>query len=180
LISAAQSDAQLWNDLLWSSGGRLEIKKSHYKFITYDPGKLGHPVLRQGTDWTAPLVVRNPDGGTTEIRAEDAASDHRSLGCYKGPQGTLRKQLQVIRDRCLYYAKLARSAQFTRQEANMFYRSMFLSSAGFPLPTTYFTEQQLDAAQSPVFSALLPGMGYNRHTVRAVVYGPAEWGGMNL
>jgi len=48
------------------------------------------------------------------------------------------------------------------------------------LPTTYFTEQQLDAAQLPVLSALLPGMGYNRNMARAVVYGPAEWGGANL
>jgi len=80
----------------------------------------------------------------------------------------------------LYYARLARNASLSRQEANMFYHSMFLSSAGYPLPTTYFTESQLDSAQAPVLQAMLPSMGYYRFTSRAVVFGPRLLGGIDL
>jgi len=62
----------------------------------------------------------------------------------------------------------------------MFYRSMFFSSAGFSLPTTYFTESQLDSVQSPALQAMLPGMGYNRFTARAAVFGPSPLGGIDL
>jgi len=180
LLMASQRDAQIWHDLLWSSGGRLELKKSHYQIIKHSIDGIGKPTLREGTDWTPPLVIATPDGGTTEIRAADALTDNRSLGCHKGPSGTLRSQLQVIKDRCLYYARLARNANLSRQEMNMFYRSMFLSSAGFSLPTTYFTECQLDSVQSPALQAMFPGMGYNRFTARAVVFVPSSLGGIDL
>jgi len=54
LLLASQRDAQIWHDLLWSSGGRLELKKSHYQIIKHSIDSIGKPTLREGTDWAHP------------------------------------------------------------------------------------------------------------------------------
>ena len=47
LITRMQHDAQLWNDILWSSGGKLELSKCGYHTSYYIFNPDGTPVLYQ-------------------------------------------------------------------------------------------------------------------------------------
>jgi hypothetical protein len=49
LIKTMETDAQLWNDLLWASGGALEQPKCSFHLIKSDWNNDGHPFLRGGT-----------------------------------------------------------------------------------------------------------------------------------
>ena len=46
LLTRMEADAQLWNDLLWSSGGKLELPKCSYHVVYYDFEPSGVPVMR--------------------------------------------------------------------------------------------------------------------------------------
>jgi len=180
LTLMAEKDAQLWHDLLWSSGGKLELSKSYYRHIRYDTDKIGNPRLRPGMEWMPPMRIKTADGHYMEIKPANSITDHKSLGCLIGPQGKLKDQLREIKTKCAYYANLARHANLTRREADMFYRSVFVASTSYPLDSTYFTESQLDGVQASVLSAMLSSMGYNKCTARAIVFGPANMGGIGI
>ena len=48
LVALMRSDAQLWNDLLWASGGALELPKCTYHVLDYAFTADGAPILRGG------------------------------------------------------------------------------------------------------------------------------------
>jgi hypothetical protein len=45
LVARMREDAQLWNDLLWASGGALELPKCTYHDIDYAFTLDGAPIL---------------------------------------------------------------------------------------------------------------------------------------
>jgi hypothetical protein len=48
----------------------------------------------------------------------------------------------------------------------------------YPSVATYLEERELDKIENKAIMIFLPKMGYNRTTARAIVYGPAEHGGI--
>jgi hypothetical protein len=48
LCTRAEHDAQLWNDILWASGGALEHSKCTYKYLKTDFTATGIPYFRAG------------------------------------------------------------------------------------------------------------------------------------
>ena len=65
MLQRMQDDAQLWNNLLWSSGGCLELPKCGYHTIYYRFHDSGIPYLdRQHTDT---VTIESPDGDEIPI-----------------------------------------------------------------------------------------------------------------
>lgn len=180
LLSLATKDAQWWSDLLWSSGGKLEPAKSNFHHIRYDFMPSGEPVLRGGTAFSKPMDIVGGDGTITQLKPISCYTAHKSLGCHKDPRGSLRTQRKVLDDKCRDYARIVKSSPFNRREANMFYRSIFLSSVGYCLATTHFSESDLDQIQSAPTCALLQKSGYCSTTAKAIVYGPSKMGGVDF
>ena len=61
IIKRATHDAQLWNDILWASGGILEHDKCSYHFMVTDFDRNGDPVLRSGQHGD-PIQIRDAFG----------------------------------------------------------------------------------------------------------------------
>ena len=55
-----------------------------------------------------------------------------------------------------------------------------ISSIGYCLPITQFTDAQCDKIQQPGYNAILPKLGFNRHFPRAVIFGPAKYQGKQM
>ena len=47
LLERIQHDAQLWHDLLWTSGGNLELEKCGYHCVFYKYDENDQPVMQQ-------------------------------------------------------------------------------------------------------------------------------------
>jgi hypothetical protein len=62
----------------------------------------------------------------------------------------------------------------------MVYHSYFLPQVLYAMNTTNFNKVQCDSIQSPVVTAILPHLGFNRHTSRSLTFAPAEFGGIGL
>ena len=61
LVEKMQEDTQLWNDLLWSSGGDLELIKCSYHVLHWIFSSTGAPLLQSGKVGLA-IKVKSGDG----------------------------------------------------------------------------------------------------------------------
>ena len=66
LLERVKYDAQLWHDLLWASGGKLELQKCGFHLIFYDFNKHGVPSMRKISDLV--IILENEKGEDIEIR----------------------------------------------------------------------------------------------------------------
>jgi hypothetical protein len=77
-------------------------------------------------------------------------------------------------------AHLISARLITRFEAWTAYRSIYLLSMSYSLPSTSFNRRELDRVQSSPIRAILAAMGFNRNMPREVVFGPISNGGIGL
>jgi hypothetical protein len=118
LLQRLQHNAQLSNDLLWCSGGMLELPKCSYHFLCFefdDSGKP-HPI---GDTVGPPLEVVTPQGETIPITPKCVFNPHKTLVHYHSPAGSVKTQLNKIRTKqsTLTSQQLA-SSPATRSQAS--------------------------------------------------------------
>lgn len=87
LRAIMQLDAQLWSDLLWLSGGLLELSKCSFHHIHFDFTPDGTAMMRAGT-FGAPLEIHDELTDTSvTITAKSVFTSHKTLGHHKAPGG---------------------------------------------------------------------------------------------
>ena len=95
LLLMMQTDAQLWNNLLWCSGGKLELPKCGYHVIYYDFENNGIPRMRhrQGQ----PITLDDAHGAPIPVTPKNIIFQPRkNLGHFKAPAGTSVTQYDEI------------------------------------------------------------------------------------
>ena len=93
-------DAQLWHDLLFVSGGNLELPKCGYHMIFYDFDDSGIPhMCITKSDESATLKDNN--GIDVQIKAKSIIQPQKNLGHYKSPGGDRSIQASKIEDNTL-------------------------------------------------------------------------------
>lgn len=86
LLNCLAHDAQLWNDLLWVSGGALETSKCSYHLIQTDWTPDGQPFLKGGIEST-PIRIQHQDE-EVPIYQKSSYDTHKTLGCHINPSYT--------------------------------------------------------------------------------------------
>ena len=94
LLSMMQADAQLWSDLLWCSGGKLELPKCGYHVIYYDFENNGIPKMRhrQGL----PITLNDAHGAPNPVTPKNIFQQRKNVGHFKAPAGTSVTQYEEI------------------------------------------------------------------------------------
>lgn len=175
LILLMEQDAQLWNDLLWSSGGALEQTKCSYHLIESDWNSSGHPFLKGGVlPQSIHICHQDRRIPTTQKSNYDA---HKTLGCYINPAYTRTQPWKILSKKNESFASLLETNFLSRQEAWIFYSSIYLPSITYPLPITPLTRSQCTQLDARLLRTLLPRCGYNRNMSRAIRYAPFSVGG---
>ena len=98
LIFKATHDAQLWSDILWSSGGVLEHDKCSYHYLRTDFDPNGAPVFRAGTHGD-PIQIKDAYANTTTLKQLSVYSPYKTLGTYQCPGRRQKKQTQELINR---------------------------------------------------------------------------------
>lgn len=175
LIRLMQHDAQLWNDLLWASGGALEQSKCSFHLIQSSWTPDGHPFLTGGKSH---LVLNlEHDGVVTPTLQKSNYESHKTLGCHVSPAKCDTKTWMTLKDKNNEFAELLETNYFTRQEARTFYTSIYLPSITYPLPITPLKKEQCGKLDARFLRALVPRCGYNRNMSAAIRFAPVVLGG---
>ena len=175
-------NAQSWADLLGASGGALELSKCSCHLLAWTFAAQGDPVLihtKQPAE--APLTVVDPLTGEVQaLQFLSPYSAHKTLGHYKDPAGTQNEQYRQLWNKSDNSTEFLWKCQLTPLETWTYYFACYLPSIGYPLGCSSLTFNQLDRIQRKAMSIIIPKCGYNRHTKRAIMYGPMQYGGANF
>jgi hypothetical protein len=170
-------DAQLWNDLLHCSGGKLELSKCsfHVLHFEFDPSGKPRPTLDRHDDKI--FVQDSETKANIAIAAKRVFDTHKTLGHNKSPQTNTRVILQEIQQKANRLAMLIAMSPITRQGAQLAYHTVFIPSIKYSLPQSFYTQQELQNAQASSINTILAKCGYNRRTARAIIYAPPNFAG---
>ena len=97
LLRKMTHDAQLWRDLLFASGGELELSKCSFYFIESDVTTDGTPFPRGGF-FVPPISIQGYNG-TVEVPQESNYKSTRSLGCHINPANTMITQTRILQEK---------------------------------------------------------------------------------
>jgi hypothetical protein len=173
-----QHDAQTWNDLLWCTGGKLELNKCSFHALRFEFLPNGSPrVIADPPE--EPILVK--DSETNEmipILAKSSSDPHKTLGHWKAPSEPKSKtQLAALVEKSQQQAILIATGTLSRHGASLAYFGIYLASLKYVLPQCHFQHEQLDKAEAKTISTILAKCGFNRHTPRPIRYAPATYAG---
>jgi hypothetical protein len=175
VINKMKQDAQLWHDLLWCSGGKLELSKCGYHVIHYDFDASGLPKLRHSPGET--IMLKNEHGEEIKIKAKNIYQTRKNLGHYKSPKGTCITHYEHVKKVAVERADAIVKCGGTRAETRMFVQSVWKPAVEYTLPQSFLSEKQLKSIETESMPKLYAACGYNRNTSRAVLAGPEELSG---
>ena len=84
LLIRVKHDVQLWHNLLWVSGGKLELQKCGLYLIFYNFDHDGVPSMRKIGDLV--ITLENEKGEDIEIRTKKIDEARKNLGHWKEPE----------------------------------------------------------------------------------------------
>ena len=180
LVSKLTNIAQTWEQLLFFSGGSLNLKKCSWYVIYWDWTK-GKPTIRTITekDPTLKLTTQGEED-TTVIKRLDPKTASRILGVHLSPNGDFSTQLQILRTKANNFAIRLRSPKLTATDIATFHRTTYAPSMRYVLPAMAIDEEELATVQTQVLQAMLNKLGYSRTTPIEIRHGPSTMGGLDL
>jgi hypothetical protein len=170
-------NSQLWSDLLYKSGGSLELPKCTYHFSHYRFATDGTPYLQSGQVGPSVQVRTGNDLYTQTVPSSSAYQAYKTLGCFKSPSGAQKTQMQNLNKKCVLHARIITTSALTRLEGWTYYFSKYLTSPGYALPVCHFSTKHLTILEQKCLPAMFARCGFNRNTSRNVLFGPSKYNG---
>ena len=90
-------DAQLWHNLLWVSGGKLELPKCGYHLVHYDFKPSGIPKMRHIAEDS--ITHKNNKDEDIKINSKNIFTPRKNLGHYKAPDGNKKTQEDEVQNK---------------------------------------------------------------------------------
>ena len=91
-------DAQLWHDLLWISGVKLELPKCGYHIIYYNFAPTGVPKIKVIPP-NNKVILKDDEGDEVPIKAKLIYQSRLNLDHYKSPAGTCTTQIVKLKQK---------------------------------------------------------------------------------
>jgi hypothetical protein len=180
LLARAQFDAQRWHDLLFRTGGALEVPKCKFQLAHYNFTQAGTPYLHDFKPDQVPVQVQEASSNDkVNLKYIGPRQERRILGCYKSPSGSFKTALEVITANAMKKSELpTRRGVLNPRMAWRYYHSIFLPSVTYSFATNSIPEQKLLPVQNRSTRRFLNAFGYCKNSPKEVVYGPQEFGGI--
>lgn len=178
-VTKLQNLAQHWEKHLFTTGGAIDLGKSHWYALYWkwknslatlltDPP---HPPLQLTSGYNAhpePIPYLSPN------------SSFRTLGVFLSPSGSPKRQFDVLCHHVSLYSSHFRSSMLTREETHWSYMLYLRPRLLYPLSCTYLSPSQCKSIQSKALEELLPKLHFNRHMAWAILFRGFKYGGINL
>jgi len=182
IVSDLQDTSQWWEQLLYSTGGQLELSKCLYYVLSWQFDEEGRPMLRTKEQIPgAQIAVQSSAGtGSQKIKHVDCTTAHKTLGVMECPALVYTDEYARLKNKVTALTRHLVVDPMYPGDAMTMYWSILLPSVGYSLVAMSFTREELDELNGPPLKLILTQMGYHRSTPRAVVHGPEYYGGLGL
>jgi hypothetical protein len=120
-------------------------------------------------------ISTNTESG---VKRKALNEGHRTLGFFMTRDGTCSAHKKVMTEKASLYATAIQRSSIWKGESGLAYNSFYLPSIVNGTPSTTPTQKEFYNIQKPVVNAILPKMGIIRKAHRSVVFGTAQFGGL--
>jgi hypothetical protein len=159
MFKRMEHDAQAWNDLLYCSGGKLELPKCSFHVLHFDFLPNGRP---QPTIAKYDNMIHIIDAESQEkipIPAKRVFETHKTLGHHKSPLPNLLHEIHPLQQKANRLALLIATSPISRSGAFLAYHSIFIPSIKYTLPQSFYTKKILDQAQASSIGYIISKCG---------------------
>jgi hypothetical protein len=117
LLPIATTNSQLWADLMWISGGNLQLGKCFYYAFTPTMDFKSNSVKYKKITSVSGISIINPaDGKRTNIAGLQPSDSRRTLGVLLSPDGKGINQLKVTLSKAKeFFGKFMNSSHLQKQ-----------------------------------------------------------------
>jgi hypothetical protein len=179
LIARATHNAQLWSDILYSSGGVLEHNKCSYHYMCTDFDTHGAPILRAGIHGD-PNIIHDHNNNPTQLKQLSVYTPYKTLGTFQCPGSNQRGQAEALIKRSKALTRTLATSNCHGPSAWLFFNSVFSKSVGYPLAVSRLSPKHLHQIQGPMIPLILNRLGYERRLARSLALGPRHFGGLGI
>jgi hypothetical protein len=180
LLVGLRRDAQIWEQLLWPSGGLLEITKCKCCVTQWKFGSSGKARMMTAAEANFPVfhLTEGNTGQSAKVDQLDCNDSFRTLGMHKTTSGDQSEQIRILWEKSENYGKGIIVSSVTQFEAWTGYFTIWHPSCNYPLAATFLKRKDREKIQSFATCATLMKCGINRHFPHAVVFGSPKCGGL--
>ena len=169
---------QLWEKLLFITGGRLELSKCFWVPITWK-WNGGIPRLVKKSRFDKEMLLYESETKEQIPIPRNTANDSvKRLGVWSTCDGTWKTEVRLWLEYSKEFSSKINRAGLSRQEGYLAYHAMWIAKFRYSASVISYSLNQLKEIQSSIMGACLSAAGYCKKMPRAVVYGPTSWGGM--
>lgn len=165
--------AQWWEQLLYSTGGKLELEKCFYYLFSWIFEEDGRARLATKEELGINITVEQSDDGSAQkITQLDNDEWHQTLGVRLNPLlDNVKGEYEHLLRKGQELGMAINGKAVSRTDAYIYHTSMVLPSLSYSLPATTLTKRQLEQIQAVPFRASIRAQGYNPHMPQTVVFG---------
>ena len=180
MIQTLEHLAQLWEKLLNTTGGALNLSKCFWS-LQYWEWKQGRPILRATSYLDSDLVMYSGDKGEASLvtRIENDEST-KMLGVYANFNGTFGVHAQVMKLKMDGMAARLEASKLSKLSSKRFYEFYYLPSTRYSLPVTSMTNTELRGIQTKFKCATLNKLGFPYTYPNGVTFAPRRLFGVGL
>lgn len=161
LLRLMEQDAQRWNNLLYCSGGKLELPKCSFHVLHFEFEPDGQPIPSiDKFDDTIQIQDCETDS-RIPIPSKRAYKPHRTLGHLKAPVTNVHRSLQELSQKANHLSQLISLSPINRYGAYLAYHTIFIPTVRYTLPQSFYPQKLLEQSQAQSLSKLVAKCGYN-------------------
>jgi hypothetical protein len=156
LVDDLQKDAQIWERLLFTSGGLLKLRKCLYYVMAWKFDDEGRASLRPKADIPSLKLTNGHDLDPKAINQHDCDAAHRYLGLWNSPSLSMKAHLQALSSKARTYSHRLYKSGLDKSDVWLAYFACFLLAMTFTLAVASFsTFTQLRTLQKTAVRATL-------------------------
>ena len=178
LVKNINQIATYWEKMLYTNGGRLELKKCFWILVSWR-WKQGKPVMKNIEDTKANITIQQSESKEEVIITRKEVTDApKVLGCMIQADGKWNTEKNRWEKQALEFAIKVKQGRFDRRCGSKLYPTYWISKFRYVASIVGLEKKFCDDVEKPVVASCLSAAGYNMRFPRAVVFGSIAYGGM--
>jgi hypothetical protein len=171
-------NATLWERLLYQIGGKLEISKCKFVVYNWEYNDIGNRDLIKSK--SIGKITINESEGNNRIEIEEIASTepYKLLGIQISPSDNQKGNIKLIEEKCNKMISLLKTTNLPVTASELCLSTIIIPTLKYGQGAMTIARIILQTTQKPLTNKILPSIGYNRHTPRAIVYASRQLGGI--
>jgi hypothetical protein len=181
LLSAGQKNFHSWADLLWISGGNLNLGKCFTYSILPDYNFSSQKMKVRPIPFQSTIRITNPaDASVHEADQIAPTCARRTLGVIMAPDGSNKLQLRHTLLKAKTFLGQLSNSSLSQHALWVAVQMVVIPGIIYPLMATYYTPQDIQKIESVISQLICKALGLNRNFPRTALHGPLLLGGMGI